>query len=77
MFNSKKRIKELMEAENTLFKANHELRLELMAEQEKNKKLETENSILRQNMRVLKQYENLFSYDGTPQMQNLEENNNA
>lgn len=49
-----------------------ELRVKLAKAEAENARLKMENSNLRQNIRMLKQYENLFSYDGTPQMQNLE-----
>lgn len=49
-----------------------ELRVKLAEAEAENARLKMENSNLRQNIRMLKQYENLFSYDGTPQMQNLE-----
>lgn len=49
-----------------------ELRVKLAEAEAENARLKMENSNLRQNIRMLKQYENLFSYDGTPQLQNLE-----
>lgn len=67
-----KRMAKLEERLDAVMTENTNLRTELSKLSAENLQLARQNDVLQQNIRILKQYENLFNYDGTQQKNNLD-----